>query len=312
MEQIFSSNEEPVAAVNRALSDVAVFFAASTESGFASLGQNVNGDADPETELGNVANVTGQHYGRLFKNFASDSFWEEPMRLLSSRLVRNEIDLSDLDTKEVLDGGCGGGRYTVAWRKLGAKRAVGIDVSSIGIQDAQQRVAEAQISGVEFKEGSVLQLPFTNDTFDIVFSNGVLHHTVDWRLGVHELVRVLRPQGLGWLYLIEKPGGLFWDLIEVLRVIMKDEDRKVAQSAMQLLGIPANRIFYMLDHVMVPINIRLEPGEIEACLKDAGATNIRRLTRGCDFDRIEQIYQKQPYAEVKFGVGENRYVFSKD
>jgi hypothetical protein len=78
-----------------------------------------------------------------------------------------------------------------------------------------------------------------------------------------------------------------------------------------MLGIPANRIFYMLDHVLVPVNIRLTPEEIEGCLADAGAVDIRRLTRGADFDRIERIHQKEPYADLKYGVGENRYVFSK-
>jgi len=69
---------------------------------------------------------------------------------------------------------------------------------------------------VVFEHGNVLALPFATSGFAIVFSNGVLHHTVDWEQGVKELVRVLKPGGLGWLYLIENPGGLFWDIIEVL------------------------------------------------------------------------------------------------
>jgi SAM-dependent methyltransferase len=311
LEAIFASGEEPAIAFNRALADLSEFFNAARKSGFASLGRDGGNDFDPPNDLASVEGVTGDHYGRLFKEFSSTSYWDEPARLLSLRLARNDIDTSSVEDKEVLDAGCGGGRYTVAWRLLGAKRAVGIDVSSIGVQDARRRVAEAGISGVEFEEGSVLELPFKNDSFDIVFSNGVLHHTVDWKAGIRELVRVMRPGGMGWLYLIENPGGLFWDSIEILRVIMKDEKRDVARGALQLLGIPANRIFYMLDHVLVPINIRLTPQEIESCLAEAGATRVRRLVRGADFDRIERIYQEDPYSDVKYGVGENRYVFSK-
>jgi predicted TPR repeat methyltransferase len=242
LEAIFASGEEPVGAFNRALDDLTEFFAAARKSGFAALGE-AGDDFDPPNDLIGVEGMTGDHYGRLFKEFSSTSYWDEPARLLSLRLARNEIDLDSLKGKEVLDAGCGGGRYTVAWRLLGAKRAVGIDLSSIGVEDARLRVAEADISGVEFEEGSVLEVPFRDDSFDIVFSNGVLHHTVDWKAGVAELVRVLRKGGLGWLYLIEKPGGLFWDSIEILRVIMKDEKRHVARGALQMLGIPANRIF---------------------------------------------------------------------
>jgi SAM-dependent methyltransferase len=145
----------------------------------------------------------------------------------------------------------------------------------------------------------------------VVFSNGILHHTTDWKKGVRELVRVLKPGGFGFLYLIENPGGLFWDLIEILRVILKDEPKEIARAALQTLGLPANRIFYMLDHVLVPINVRLTPQEIESALAESGAVEIRRLERGTDFDRVEQIHRRAAYAAVKYGVGENRYVFSK-
>ena len=62
---------------------------------------------------------------------------------------------------------------------------------------------------------------------------------------------------------------------------------------------------------MVPINLRLTCSEIEQQLAAAGAINTRRLTRGANFDRVERIYQKDPFAELKYGVGENRYTFSK-
>jgi hypothetical protein len=115
----------------------------------------------------------------------------------------------------------------------------------------------------------------------------------------------------GGLYVIERPGGLFWDVIEILRVIMRHEVREVARGALQAPDIPSNRVFYMLDHVMVPINQRLTQEAVTSALLHAGAADIRRLTRGTDFDRIEQIYRQAPFATVKYGVGENRFVFSK-
>lgn len=312
MERIFASEQDPVAALRCALNDLTEFLAAAAKCGLAALGAQADEDLDRLADRRSIEGVTGEHYGKLFERFSEASYWGEPMRLLSLRLTRNGIDTSSLKGKEVLDAGCGAGRYTVAWHMLGASRTVGIDVSSIGISDARRRIAEAEIGGVEFEEGNVLQLPFEDNSFDIVFSNGVLHHTADWQAGVGELARVLRRGGLGWLYLIEKPGGLFWDLIEVMRAIMRDEKRDVIRAALHASGTSANRIFYMLDHVLVPINLRLTPEEVEDCLAKAGATGIRRLLRGTDFDRIERIYQKEPYADVKYGVGENRYVFSKD
>jgi ubiquinone/menaquinone biosynthesis C-methylase UbiE len=260
---------------------------------------------------GRIEEVTGEHYGRLFENFSTASYWDEPARLLKLRLERNGIDLNELPRKRALDAGCGNGRYTVAWKLIGAGQAVGVDISPLNIATARRRVEQSNINGVAFEQGNTLQLPFPDNSFDIVFSNGVLHHTVDWRAGVAECVRTLKTGGLGWLYLIENPGGLFWDVIEVLRVVALGLDRNAAQSALQTLGTPANRIFYMLDHVMVPINVRLKPDEVIACLEESGATEIRRLKRGADFDRIERIHRGEPFAEIKYGVGENRFIFSK-
>ncbi len=312
MERSFDSGEEPVQAINRLLENLASFFTMSAKTGFgelASPSQAENGSN--ENAHDQVEAVIGEHYGQLFKNFSADSYWNEPARLLKLRLERNGIDLSELSNQRVLDAGCGGGRYTVAWRLLGAKEAVGVDISPLNLATARQRIAQSKISGVAFEPGNVLKLPFPDDSFDVVFSNGVLHHTVDWRAGVAECVRALKPGGGGWLYLIENPGGLFWDVIEILRVITQGLDSEAARRALQMLGTPANRIFYLLDHVLVPINVRLTPDEIIACLEAAGATAIRRLTRGSDFDRIERIHRGEPFAEVKYGVGENRFIFSK-
>ncbi|GAB2481020.1 class I SAM-dependent methyltransferase [Algoriphagus taiwanensis] len=258
-----------------------------------------------------IKTYTGQHYGNLFKAFDHKSYFEEAKKLLSDRLVRNGISIQGLEELSILDQGCGGGRYTTAWKLLGAKKCIGLDFSEVGLQDAKSRVEAAGIADVEFVHGSVLDMPFADESFDIVFSNGVLHHTEDWRKGIKEQLRVMKSGAWGWQYLIEKPGGIFWDQIEILRAIMRNVPKPFAQQVMKGMGIPANRVFYMLDHVMVPINTRLTPEELAEELASCGAVGIQRLSRGTDFDRVEALYQKIPGAKEKFGVGENRFVFKK-
>ena len=312
MERSFDSDREPVGEINQLLENLASFFKIIAKTGFSDLVAPSNSQSGLADEIsGHIEDVTGEHYGRLFENFSPGSYFEEPARLLKLRLERNGIEIEDLSRKKVLDAGCGNGRYTTAWKLIGADQAVGADISPLNIETARRRVEQSNINGIAFEQANALELPFPDNSFDIVFSNGVLHHTVDWRAGVAELIRTLKKGGLGWLYLIEKPGGLFWDVIEILRVITRGLDRNLARNALRSLGIPANRIFYMLDHVMVPINIRLSPDEIIDALEDAGANEIRRLNRGADFDRIERIHRGAAFAEIKYGAGENRFIFSK-
>ena len=305
MERAFAAPEDPTAALTGAISAWADFLRTSTSV-------REGWPAASEQDERDVESVTGDHYGRLFAGFDPASYWEEPKQLLDARLSRNDITIDNLGAASVLDAGCGGGRYTVAWRLLGAGSATGIDMSEVGVGDAKRRIEAApNVTHVAFQLGNVLELPFEDDRFDVVFSNGVLHHSKDWKNGIAELVRVVKPGGFGWLYLIENPGGYFWDSIEILRLVTSGVDRAIARHALQAAGIPPNRRFYMLDHVMVPINVRLTPDEISGELSAHGARDIRRLTRGADFDRVEQIHRGEPFAEMKFGVGENRFVFTK-
>jgi ubiquinone/menaquinone biosynthesis C-methylase UbiE len=311
MERIFAAQSDPVSEVSDGLQNLTRFLRSAAELGLDKVTLPVSSEQDGTSTNGDVKHVTGEHYGQLFKNFSDRSYWDEPAELLKQRLERNGISMEEIANKSVLDAGCGGGRYSVAWRLLGSQPVTGLDISPINVSDANRRVEASGFEGVSFKEGDVLELPFDDAQFDIVFSNGVLHHTTDWEKGVGELVRVMKPGGFGWLYLIEDPGGLFWDMIEVLRAMLRNEKKADMRAALASLHIPANRIFYMLDHVMVPINVRLTPETIADALKNAGATNVRRLERGCDFDRVEQIHRDGTHAREYFGVGENRFVFSK-
>ncbi|QWE31039.1 class I SAM-dependent methyltransferase [Polynucleobacter sp. Adler-ghost] len=163
---------------------------------------------------------TQNHYGSLFSKFDENHYYIESLELLKTRLERNQVNLGKIGDKIALDAGCGGGRYTYALSALGFKHVTGIDFSELNINTALDR--HKRISPkTSFKLGSVHNLPFADNTFDFIFSNGVLHHTESIPLGLKEIHRTLKPHGECFLYLIEKPGGLHWDMTELLRNVMK-------------------------------------------------------------------------------------------
>ena len=308
-EEAFNGGEDPTGGITTALAEQQHFLQCFQQLQLE-LFRTTGIDEKTRENIAAVELETGNHYGNLFKAFDADKYFGEAAELLGNRLRANDIFPEDLGSKTVLDAGCGGGRYSAAWKQLGAGKVVGADFSEVGIASAKERLKGTDLE-VHYQKEDVLDMSFDDDAFDIVFSNGVLHHTRDCEKGIHEMVRVLKPGGMGWLYLIENPGGYFWDTIEILRVIMKDVSNEVARAALHILNVPTNRIFYILDHIMVPINLRLTDQEIRDILTAAGAKGIKRLERGHGFDRVERIYQKDPYAEMKYGVGEHRYVFSK-
>ncbi len=93
--------------------------------------------------------------------------------------------------KDILDFGCGDGGHTENLLKMGAKKVIGIDSSEAMIEFAQKR----KMNGLEFILADGTMLPFNDCSFDIVFSNFVIHHFIDAHLPFAEISRVLRKNG---------------------------------------------------------------------------------------------------------------------
>jgi ubiquinone/menaquinone biosynthesis C-methylase UbiE len=96
----------------------------------------------------------------------------------------------------VLDAGCGPGTITFGLaRKVDPGHVVGIDVEESQFEQARA-IAQSEGLNVEFRKGSVYQLPFKDEQFDAVFSHAVLEHLSDPPAAIAEFRRVLKRGGV--------------------------------------------------------------------------------------------------------------------
>jgi SAM-dependent methyltransferase len=112
--------------------------------------------------------------------------------------VANPWSLGRLERGEhVLDLGCGAGTDTlVAAQMVGPQGAVtGIDMTPEMLAKARESAAEMELDNVELVEGEAEALPFADESFDVVVSNGVIDLIPDKDAVFSELARVLRPGG---------------------------------------------------------------------------------------------------------------------
>lgn len=93
-----------------------------------------------------------------------------------------------------LDGGCGTGVCSLALAEM-ADEVVAFDLSGGSLATAQKLARKLNVSNIKFQQGSLLDIPLPSKSFDLVFSWGVIHHTVDPVRALDELVRVLQPGG---------------------------------------------------------------------------------------------------------------------
>jgi len=113
----------------------------------------------------------------------------------------SRIDASWYAGKRVLDAGCGHGRYLHAFASLGAE-VVGLDIGE-GPELAGYVAKEGPVGVVQ---GSVLAPPFAPESFDLVFSDGVIHHTPDARAAYLALARLVRPGGALYIWVYPREG----------------------------------------------------------------------------------------------------------
>jgi SAM-dependent methyltransferase len=102
--------------------------------------------------------------------------------------------LGDVAGLRIVDFGCGSGANTVLLANRGA-HVWGVDISEDLIRLARRRLdVNGRAGRAEFIVASAHDLPFPDDSIDIVFGIAILHH-LDLRLVSAEVQRVLRPGG---------------------------------------------------------------------------------------------------------------------
>jgi len=123
-----------------------------------------------------------------------DSYW--PDNVPNYERTREHVFslLPDEPAGYALDAGAGTGVCTLALAER-ARAAIGLDLSGRSLQAARQLASKAGCTNTAFSQGDVQRLPFSDQTFDLVYSWGVVDHTVNPRRTMAELVRVLRPGG---------------------------------------------------------------------------------------------------------------------
>jgi ubiquinone/menaquinone biosynthesis C-methylase UbiE len=116
---------------------------------------------------------------------------------------------------KVLEIGCGLGTDGAQFARAGADYT-GVDLTDAAIELARKRFDLFSLSGT-FSTADAENLDFNSDSFDLVYSHGVLHHTPDAPRAVREIHRVLRPGGRAVVMLYHRDSYNYRVNISMLR-----------------------------------------------------------------------------------------------
>jgi SAM-dependent methyltransferase len=159
---------------------------------------------------------------------------------------------------QVLEIGCGSGRYALELAQTIGCHVTGLDVNALGIRNAADLARKSGVAEkLRFEVCDVSQpLPMADGTFDAVFANDVLCHIPGRAALLREIHRVLKPR---------KGRILFSDALVVGGIVSQEEI-----AARSSIG------FYLFS----------PPGENERLLAEAGFTGLTVLDTTEDAARI--------------------------
>ena len=126
----------------------------------------------------------------FYESFASA--FDSKMNMYDTRkrmdVVYQELLVEDLRGKTLLDAGCGTGWFS----KIGVERGAKVTSMDLGenlLLEVQKKCETNRVVG------SILDMPFENNSFDFIVSSEVIEHTPDPHKAIEELARVLKPGG---------------------------------------------------------------------------------------------------------------------
>ncbi len=226
-------------------------------------------------------------FGDTFSLYSDEEF-EEFIGFLRTRLQRNGIDLREAFAgKRCVDAGCGGGRATIMMAEAGADEVVALDLSRTNVETTRMRARQRALENVVAEEASLLAVPFEEESFDVVWSNGVLHHTGDTDGSLKEIARLLKPGGWMWLYLYGS-GGIYWRMVDWVRETLGDVDVSACIAQLRLQNVPVRRIAEWIDDWFVPVLQRYTVEDVRKRLVELGFTGATALAHGTHYDTSQR------------------------
>jgi 2-polyprenyl-3-methyl-5-hydroxy-6-metoxy-1,4-benzoquinol methylase len=103
-------------------------------------------------------------------------------------VVFNELLTEEIKGKKLLDAGCGTGWFS----KWACDRNAQVTSMDLGYKLLREVAKKCNSNRIV---GSILEIPFKDNTFEFIISSEVIEHTPNPYLAMHELYRVLKPDG---------------------------------------------------------------------------------------------------------------------
>lgn len=163
----------------------------------------------------------GAKYGEKY-GFATREFFDEVERSRYQDYapwMPSVMGFSDFNGARLVEIGCGMGTDLLQFARGGA-HCTGVDLTPRSIEISRLHFDLYQMRA-DFVLTDAEHLPFADESFDVVYSNGVLHHTPETAQAIREAHRILRPGGIAKVMLYHRHSLYYWSEIILHRGLLR-------------------------------------------------------------------------------------------
>jgi len=189
------------------------------------------------------------NFGKNWLNY-SKTVKNEDLETMKESLV-NLIGLENIKDKTFLDIGCGSGLFSIAAKKLGAGKVIGIDILPDSIKSSEENKKKFDVQDISFERLSILDDKIKNlGRFDVVYAWGSLHHAGEMWKAIENTIHCVENNGLLVLAIYNKHWtSKFWWNIKKIYNCKNRIIKKIIELWYFIFIVPVKFVLFMKEYL---------------------------------------------------------------
>ncbi|HJO24214.1 MAG: class I SAM-dependent methyltransferase [Myxococcota bacterium] len=182
----------------------------------------------------------------------------------------------------ILECGCGTGQVS-NFLSIANRTVFGADICLNSLRLAQEFKERNALGRVGFVQMNLFRPAFKPGIFDLVFCNGVLHHTSDPRRAFRSIARLVRPNGYVLIGLYHRFGRLITDLRRQIFRLSGDRFQSLDPNLRRDDSAKEKRRAWFMDQYKHPHESKHTLGEALQWFEEAGFSFVKSIPRSVPF-----------------------------